>query len=298
MRRLVRNDCKFALALAISAISAGTALGQDAPVLDEHCTATIQNRAIQLSHDGSFAVPNVPADQTKARVRIVCQNADGTVTRYQSGYITLDPNQPLNVGQLTVTTIDATPVTLQLIPASGSSTLPTVGSTVQMIVFASLSDGGTAEVGPAANGTVYRSSSPTVASVSANGLVTALSRGTTIITAQNEGATATLQISVNPSDSTLGDGIPDDWKIAHGFDPNDPSVASADTDNDGLTNLQEFQAGTDPRNPDTDGDGVLDGAEVKRGTNPLSADTDGDGLSDADEIRLGTRSTESGYRWR
>jgi hypothetical protein len=157
-----------------------------------------------------------------------------------------------------------------------------------MVVFASLSDGGTAEVGRATNGTIYRSSSPTVASVSADGLVTALSRGTTIITAQNEGATATLQISVNPSDSTLGDGIPDSWKIAHGFDPNDPSVASADTDNDGLTNLQEFQAGTDPRNPDTDGDGVLDGAEVQRGTNPLSADTDGDGLTDAEEIRLGT----------
>src|SRR5882762_2065963 len=139
MRRLVRNYCKFALALAVSAVSAGTALGQQTPVLDEHCVATIQNRAIQLSHDGSFAVPNVPADQTKARVRMVCQNSDGTVTRYQSNYITLDPSQPLLVGQLTATTLDATPVTLQLIPASGSTSLPTVGSSVQMIVFASLS---------------------------------------------------------------------------------------------------------------------------------------------------------------
>jgi len=62
MRRLVRNYCKFALALVVSAAFAGTTLGQDAPVLDEHCVATIQNRAIQLSHDGSFAVPNAPAD--------------------------------------------------------------------------------------------------------------------------------------------------------------------------------------------------------------------------------------------
>ena len=97
-----------------------------------------------------------------------------------------------------------------------------------------------------------------------------------------------IQINVNVSLSTLNDGIPDSWKIAHGFNPNDPSVASADTDNDGLTNLQEFQLGTDPRNPDTDGDGVSDGEEVKRGTNPLNPDTDGDGLSDAEEIRLGT----------
>src|SRR5262249_48229056 len=60
-------------------------------------------------------------------------------------------------------------------------------------------------------------------------------------------------------------------------------------DHDGLTNLEEFQAGTDPRNPDTDGDGVLDGDEVhKYHTDPLNPDSDGDGLTDGDEIRLGT----------
>ena len=83
--------------------------------------------------------------------------------------------------------------------------------------------------------------------------------------------------------------VSDDWKIAHGFDPNDPSVAGQDPDGDGLTNLQEFQLGTDPRNPDTDGDGVSDGEEVKRGIDPLNPDSDGDGLTDAEEIRLGTK---------
>ena len=138
------------------------------------------------------------------------------------------------------------------------------------------------------DGTLYLSSNPAIASVSADGLVTAIKRGTAIITARNEGAASSIQVSVNTPASTVGDGIPDDWKIAHGFDPNDPSVAGQDPDGDGLTNLQEFQLGTDPRNPDTDGDGVSDGEEVKRGTNPLNADTDGDGLTDAEEIRLGT----------
>jgi uncharacterized delta-60 repeat protein len=61
-----------------------------------------------------------------------------------------------------------------------------------------------------------------------------------------------------------GDGLPDDWEIAHGLNPGFDD-ADLDWDGDGLTNLQEYLRGTDPFNPDTDGDGILDGDEgVKR----------------------------------
>jgi outer membrane protein OmpA-like peptidoglycan-associated protein len=61
---------------------------------------------------------------------------------------------------------------------------------------------------------------------------------------------------------------------------------SADHDKDGLTNDQEKQLGTDPKNPDTDGDGLTDGEEVnKYNTDPKKADSDGDGLSDYDEVK-------------
>jgi len=60
---------------------------------------------------------------------------------------------------------------------------------------------------------------------------------------------------------------------------------SADPDNDGLTNDQEKELGTDPKNPDTDGDGLSDGQEVNQyHTDPKKADSDGDGLSDYDEV--------------
>ena len=42
------------------------------------------------------------------------------------------------------------------------------------------------------------------------------------------------------------DGMPDDYEIAHGLNPDDAGDASLDSDGDGLNNLQEFLAGTDP----------------------------------------------------
>ena len=34
--------------------------------------------------------------------------------------------------------------------------------------------------------------------------------------------------------------MPDEWELRFDLDPNDPSDAAGDLDNDGITNLQEF----------------------------------------------------------
>ena len=49
--------------------------------------------------------------------------------------------------------------------------------------------------------------------------------------------------------------------IAMAMSPLDNSDAILDPDGDGLTNVEEFNAGTDPGNPDTDNDGLPDGWE-------------------------------------
>lgn len=43
-----------------------------------------------------------------------------------------------------------------------------------------------------------------------------------------------------------GDGMADEWEKRYGFNPNDPSDAERDKDGDGFTNLEEYQAKTDP----------------------------------------------------
>lgn len=90
-----------------------------------------------------------------------------------------------------------------------------------------------------------------------------------------------------------GDGMADDWEEQWGFDPADPTDAGMDSDSDGLSNSDEYLAGTDPTALDSDGDGLSDGDEVNEyGTDPLAGDTDGDGLPDVDEIQLyGTEPT-------
>ena len=53
------------------------------------------------------------------------------------------------------------------------------------------------------------------------------------------------------------------------------SNVQLDTDDDGLTDDEEEELGTDPNNPDTDGDGIPDGDEVDNGTDPLDPNSPG-----------------------
>jgi len=88
-----------------------------------------------------------------------------------------------------------------------------------------------------------------------------------------------------------GDGMDDGWEAANGLDPAVDDSAG-NPDNDGLTNLEEWNGGdnsTDPMDADSDDDDLTDGDEVNtHSTDPNDADSDDDGLKDGAEITANT----------
>lgn len=281
MRCTAHVRAAFASVLLLSAASG--AAGQQ---VTENCTVSVLNRTVTAGPDGTWVLPNVPANFGPVRARVTCL-VNGQTISGESDPFTVPANgvvnlPPIRFGQ-------TTPIPTGLTLTAPTTTLTTIGQTTQLTVTARYSDNTTKDVTAGSAFTQYTVSNPAIATVSGGGLVQAITSGTVLIQATHEGASGMIAIRVAlvGADSD-GDGIPDDYELAHGMNPNNPVDAQEDPDRDGLTNLQEYLLGTDPRNADTDGDGLKDGDEVARGTNPLLKDTDGDGISDGLEVQTGS----------
>lgn len=96
--------------------------------------------------------------------------------------------------------------------------------------------------------------------------------------------TLVLNINRDPG-SPVVDSLPDWWERC--FFGNRQSLSSEDPDFDGLTNLEEYKAGTHPLMLDTDGDTLSDDFELstvgKVATNPVNWDTDNDLIPDNED---------------
>jgi hypothetical protein len=255
----------------------------------ERCTASILNRTGPFDSSGSFLIPNVPVEPGFFRVRVVCEGNGRTVVGQSSFFSLVPAGVPADLIEIHFGVQDAIPVSLRI--DSSKTTFVAKGETARCVAIAVLPDRSSKDRTLGTQGTLWSSSNPEIADVSPDGVVTAKARGQAIIQARNEGVLASLTItSLIPNDAD-SDGMTDEYERANALNPNDASDAAQDSDNDGLTNFQEFQRGTNPRNADTDGDGLTDASEIVRGTDPLRADSDGDGLADGEEVGLGSNPT-------
>ncbi|WP_455392626.1 NosD domain-containing protein [[Eubacterium] cellulosolvens] len=94
------------------------------------------------------------------------------------------------------------------------------------------------------------------------------------------------------SNDNDNDGMDDAWELSHGLDPTEPNDGNDDPDNDGLTNLQEYQNNTNPKAMDTDGDNIPDDWELLHNLNPgfndAGKDLDGDFYTNFEEYENNT----------
>ncbi|WP_096894906.1 Ig-like domain-containing protein [Candidatus Scalindua japonica] len=265
--------------------------------LNENCTVTVLNRTVNVKPDGSWQLNNVPSNMGRVRVRVTCVE-DGKTVSGQSEYVTIQTNGNISVEEMFFNnSYEQVPTSLTI--NSEKSVLSAIGETTRISVLAMYPDGSTKDVTLGGQGTAYTVSNQAIATVNSNGLVTAISSGNIIISASNEMVLSSIFLSVQLSGDSDGDGLPDDFELTNGLNPNNPVDSLEDMDEDGLTNLEEFDLGTGMNNADTDGDGISDGEEIVAGddgyvTNPLLGDSDGDGIWDGLEVSSASDPNDAG----
>ncbi len=109
--------------------------------------------------------------------------------------------------------------------------------------------------------------------------------GASGVTAGSESALGQSFILAPYGDYDL-DGLTNGWETGYGLNPLLSNIG-LDTDNDGLTDLQEKDYQTNPTSDDSDNDFMPDGWEIENNLNPLfndaDLDLDNDGLQNIEE---------------
>ena len=205
-------DSPCRIARLVSCLFLLVSLQTIAQSLDETWQVQIGGQTVQVQADGSFRIPNVRIEPQSALIqtnpnaptlphyaRVIGFKADGQTLRYvYSPPIEIQSGATIEISPDQLTFSDSLPIMVtKLALSAGRTQLPGASETTQLQLQATYTDGSAADVTLANQQTVYQSSNAGIASISADGLVTAHSAGTIYVSAIHEGLTASRVIQVS-----------------------------------------------------------------------------------------------------
>src|SRR5881396_2316043 len=138
---------RTALAAAcVPLVCAAPARGQTPPPLrqlNEQCTVSVLNRNVRVHPDGSWVLPNVPANFGLVRARATCI-VDGETISDESEPFLVPPNGVVNLPRITFSR--TTPIPQSLTMTAPATTLTQIGGMLQLAVTANYADGSQKDV--------------------------------------------------------------------------------------------------------------------------------------------------------
>src|SRR5882724_1942888 len=99
--------------------------------LNQNCTVSVLNRTVPVKPDGSWVLPNIPANFGQVKARATCTQ-NGVTTFGESDFFTVPANGAVNLPAITLGNTTPIPVSLAITPTVGQ--LTTAGQTVQLVV--------------------------------------------------------------------------------------------------------------------------------------------------------------------
>jgi len=177
--------------ISLDPASATLNVGQ---TVDITSTANWSNGTSTVPYDSNLA-------WTSSAPSVATVNAGGVVTAVAAGSTTITARLG-SVSRTAAITVSATAPTLTSITLNPTTATGSAGQTMDITATGHFSDGSV--VTPYDAQVAWASSAPTVATVNASGFVTAVWRGTALITATKGALSATCTVTVNqPYDATL-----------------------------------------------------------------------------------------------
>ena len=118
--------------------------------LNENCTVSILNRTVRVNPDGSWILPNIPANFGQVKARATCVQ-NGVTTSGESDFFTVTANGAVDLPAIILGNVTQVPVSLGITP--GTPSLTVLGQTLQLVVTATYPDNSTKDVSAGNTGT-------------------------------------------------------------------------------------------------------------------------------------------------